>query len=449
MDMDAEDLPSLHNNDADLSGNLHPDGRVESRRRGSVESEEGMFVDQDHELLSSPSSAPTASGGSRASSNDQDFNPVLDHLEAHRNGHHEFIELDQDDDGEDVAPDAPSAIDNPELIEVDDDDDDSAASTQADDPSENEDREHRELGDGLDDDVDEADEDDDDAFDQAAFDLPVYPNPDCSDCQVYARKVRHLDESNAKKAVIIAVKDAAILELQQRHWASECRRLQKTNRGLERRVADLTAEVADLTKKLTDAQARLKVVRVAQAQLPQGVPQPINNANQQPVRGLVRRARVRDWQATALFFIAGIGDGAWIDVVRRSNSQENMPKDINCVHPYVRFVGRNAQGSESGSASDSGSKQARPKPFDPMANFRYPWRGSFDKLPDDLVVKILSEILVFEGKLVHCFSRLDPFEAPAALPTNNAGASNLIRSLFISGEDRKAISLTHDTLVPR
>jgi hypothetical protein len=426
MDEDLDAFPALHDDNVDLSGTLHLDGRVGvESQRCSVESE-GLFVDQDHELPSSPSSALTARvGGSHDRSNvHQDFHPVLDHLDAERGDEDDLIELDQDND--------------------------SAASHH---------------GEGLSENEEDGDEDDDDAFDQAAFGLSNHPTPDCSDCQIYARKVRYLDESNAKKATIIATKDATILALEQRAGVRETRKLQHENERLKRRVEHLTKRIdilkssrnANLTN-TTNRKANADNVRLRNqlADTRRRLSNALARAGA-PAGDLVRRARVRDWQAAANSFIAGVGDDAWIDIVKRSNSQENMPKDINCVHPYIRLVSRKDVESDCQSSSDAGPdattnivgrhrRQATPRPLNPMANFKYPWKGSFDKLPDDIVMRILHEVLVFEGMLVHCFSRLDPFEAPAALPDSTY--SNLIRGFFISDEDRKPISLTRDTLAP-
>lgn len=69
---------------------------------------------------------------------------------------------------------------------------------------------------------------------------------------------------------------------------------------------------------------------------------------------------------------------------------------------------------------------------------------SFDKLPEAIILRILTETLLFHGQVVHIFSRLDPYEAPANLES----ARRLRGRIYISNGVRASISLTRDTISP-
>ena len=104
-----------------------------------------------------------------------------------------------------------------------------------------------------------------------------------------------------------------------------------------------------------------------------------------------------------------------------------MSTNIRWVHPDITLQPPPAQGpgeeeEEEAAGGVDAPAAALPPPPPPNNNNQQPDRpGSsrpfpFENLPWEIQGKILQQVLYKEGQLVHCISRLDPFEAPASFP---------------------------------
>lgn len=70
----------------------------------------------------------------------------------------------------------------------------------------------------------------------------------------------------------------------------------------------------------------------------------------------------------------------------------------------------------------------------------------FDDLPDDIQVKILRIVLVFDGEPVHVISRLDPYYEPDCGHLNCNHQTSLLHRFHIG---REQVSLTYGTIHPQ
>ncbi|POS78133.1 hypothetical protein DHEL01_v203466 [Diaporthe helianthi] len=157
-----------------------------------------------------------------------------------------------------------------------------------------------------------------------------------------------------------------------------------------------------------------------------------------PDRDMEWQERLRDCLAS------GDNDGpSYHTVWKESCRSLNMSIDPNMCHPQIRFKSHDVdeevfprQSSPDDLASIMSDEEIRP-PAPP--------------LPDKIVFQILKELLTFDGKLIHCFSRLDPHcrpdEFPSAQDLSNR-STGLRGRFFLTSEPRSYISLTHDTVDP-
>ncbi|KAJ4424951.1 hypothetical protein N0V82_000455 [Gnomoniopsis sp. IMI 355080] len=134
--------------------------------------------------------------------------------------------------------------------------------------------------------------------------------------------------------------------------------------------------------------------------------------------------------------------GAWEKVWKAQYKQGNIPVNPGLLHPDIRLkYPEDLQDDDSVASGDSDTPRAGttfiPRPI--QADFE-----GFNKLPATILLNILSKALFFSGRVVHIFSRLDPYKPPANFRT----AKRLPGRIYISNGKRAYISLTRDTIDP-
>lgn len=127
----------------------------------------------------------------------------------------------------------------------------------------------------------------------------------------------------------------------------------------------------------------------------------------------------------------------WKAVQRMCAREENY--SLRLLHPHISgFV---AQSVGSDTSNDW-------SPVSPEKG-RVPFTGV---LPDKVVARILHHYFVFDHKLVHVLTRLDPKVQPQSFPVEGSAklsnSSGLTKRFYISGEVGQHISLRHDTISP-
>lgn len=157
------------------------------------------------------------------------------------------------------------------------------------------------------------------------------------------------------------------------------------------------------------------------------------------------RSKTHTWQNMLRFFLAGNLDETYETVWKQSQRELNMPVNPATAHPNVRFIARDAD--------DSLDCNSRPSFQDVPAVSRpgSELRNCFGDLPDNVVFRMLEELLWVDGSLVHCFSRLDPYSRPDHFPAAKElrnTRTGIKGRFFISEESISQLSLTHDTVDP-
>lgn len=152
------------------------------------------------------------------------------------------------------------------------------------------------------------------------------------------------------------------------------------------------------------------------------------------------------------------GMGQWQNLLRRSisgqesytkawkSSQQtlNMPVDNAKTHPGILFVPRHRR-----EVPDDMSPEA--DDMSPEGDPIIPEMPEGLQLPDNVLFRILDNLLWYEGYLCHCISRLDLHEGPGSFPSQRelGGRRTGIRGRFFFSQDQRTpVSLTHDTLDP-
>ncbi|KAJ4393786.1 hypothetical protein N0V93_003001 [Gnomoniopsis smithogilvyi] len=133
---------------------------------------------------------------------------------------------------------------------------------------------------------------------------------------------------------------------------------------------------------------------------------------------------------------------AWETVWKAQYKQGNIPVNLTLLHPDIRL-----KKPEDFMDSDSIASQDSEIPYFGAPVISSPRRADFngfDKLPAAILVNILDQALFFAGRVVHIFSRLDPYQPPADRRT----AERLPGRIYISNGERAYISLTYDTISP-
>ncbi|ROW08362.1 hypothetical protein VMCG_03052 [Cytospora schulzeri] len=139
-------------------------------------------------------------------------------------------------------------------------------------------------------------------------------------------------------------------------------------------------------------------------------------------------------------------DPPYEKVWKQSQRELNMPVNPGTVHPNIRLIPRDAD-----QLLDGNSRQSSPVVSEALLPGQGNMRISFDDLPSEVLLRILQYLLWFDGALVHCFSRLDPYVVPDHFPdAQELGETRTgVRGrFFISAEKRVPVSLTYDTVDP-
>lgn len=163
-------------------------------------------------------------------------------------------------------------------------------------------------------------------------------------------------------------------------------------------------------------------------------------------------------------------NAAWEPVWRAQYQQSNMPVSLN-LHPDILFNSAEELDDVSVSSEQVVVSRASASPILPP--LRADSKGLFDEFPNSILVKILTEVLFFEDKLVHIFSRLDPYDPPATIQDARrpvgSGCSRIQGRIYIrkfqcpgvtsglrlsansepvADRERATISLSRDTVIP-
>lgn len=249
-------------------------------------------------------------------------------------------------------------------------------------------------------------------------------NSDCASCKVLKGRLRRLEKLVARKLEIIGQKNVKL------------RSLLDTLLHLRQMLRDKDSEIERLRGILRlnhiDPDDRSGRVR--------SVPNP-NTATRARPGGWKDNAR--NYYNSPSYNPARIDLSAWEEVWKAQYRQGNISIKLTLLHPDIRL--RHPEDNHhifSTSSGDSDSTRSS-NPFEPAPapdNFR-----GFDKLPNTILIKILNEVLLFSGQVVHIFSRLDPYEPAADYRT----ARRLPGRIYISNGVQARISLTRDTLCPR
>jgi hypothetical protein len=139
-------------------------------------------------------------------------------------------------------------------------------------------------------------------------------------------------------------------------------------------------------------------------------------------------------------------------IYRQCCKEENMSVRVNWVHPDLKLVPPHEPQVDSDSDSDSGSEEGSPEPdnmlpgrMDVAAREHGP-PFPFERLPWEAQFKICTLLLKKDG-LVHCISRLDPFNPNPDFPSTEeleekAQKSSCLKKLFFWG--KRECSITSD-----
>lgn len=151
------------------------------------------------------------------------------------------------------------------------------------------------------------------------------------------------------------------------------------------------------------------------------------------------------WQEMLRGCLAGDGSFTYNTAWRQSYRALNIPMNLEMCHPQIRF--RQAQNEDD----DENGSSRQVSPSDASVRSDEEIRAVIP-LPDDIIFRILKELLSFPEALIHCISRLDPFQMPAEFPSVQelGNACTGIQNRFFFARDRRSyLSLTHDTEDPQ
>lgn len=247
---------------------------------------------------------------------------------------------------------------------------------------------------------------------------------DCASCKALKGRLRRLEKGVASKLNIITQKNLKL------------GRLLTTILRLRLKLREKDAEIERLRGILRlnhiDPDDRSNRVR--------SVPNP--NATMRAPPGAWKND-VRNFYNSSIDDNGNYNPNAWEEVWKAQYKQSNISINLTLLHPDIRLgPPEDSHPIFSTSSRDSASTRSS-TPFDPAPappNFE-----GFNKLPNAILIKVLHEILLFSGQVVHIFSRLDPYEPSADSRT----AQRLPGRIYISNGVRACISLTRDTLCPR
>ncbi|KAM0217215.1 hypothetical protein ACHAQD_000132 [Fusarium lateritium] len=146
------------------------------------------------------------------------------------------------------------------------------------------------------------------------------------------------------------------------------------------------------------------------------------------------------------------GYNDWGDIYKLSCTEENMSSAFGKgkppnTHPLLRLC--RPTDEEEAKAIGGEGECCTPPPYRrclslPAEPDFQPFR--FNDLPDDIQVKILRIVLVFDGEPVHAVSRLDPYYEPDSDHLNCNQQTSLLHRFHIG---REQVSLTFGTIHPQ
>lgn len=390
MNIGNSDQGESHfNNDLLQHRELPRDNLSEDSRHGTAEREDsmGLFVDQG---TSSPSAPPEA---------EQHDLVVLDDREDDPQGGG-----DQQNDDSDPSEQSGSdeVIEDSELEELEELIEDA----------------RQDVARGVSKDTEEESNDD-----QPENNSNQGRRPDCASCKVLRGRIRRLNKRLASKLEMLAQKNARLGQLLP--TILRLRQHLKIKDAENRRLRHI------LRRNFIDPNDNSDRLR--------SVPNP--NA--------FTRAAPGAWKHNARNYYNSLSNsapgernlGAWEEVWKAQYKQSNISVNLNLLHPDIRF--KQPEDDDTSAPENLGDTSGFRPPFDPaplQADFKF-----FDKLPTAILIKILNEILLFSGQVVHIFGRLDPYSRPADYQT----ARRVPGRIYVSDGKRTYISLTRDTLCPR
>lgn len=159
------------------------------------------------------------------------------------------------------------------------------------------------------------------------------------------------------------------------------------------------------------------------------------------------RSTVPTWPSMLRQHLAG-DNIRYEKVWKQSQRELNMPINPGTTHPNVQLIARAVDEPLDGNSRQSSpAGPATSLPENSMQGLRFPEVG----LPGEVLFQILDNLLYFDGSLVHCFSRLDPYHAPDHFPDEKElgdHRTGVPHRFFISAEKRAKLSLTYDTVDP-
>lgn len=246
----------------------------------------------------------------------------------------------------------------------------------------------------------------------------------CAPCKVLKGRLRRLDKRIASKLGIITQKNLKL--------GSLLVTLLRLRQKLKDQVAEIERLRGVLRLNHVDPDDRSGRVH--------SVPNP-NTATRALLGGW--KDNVRNYYNAPSYNPMRIDFQAWEEVWKAQYKQSNISINLNLLHPDIRLrqpEDDNPIFSTSSRVTDSTRFNTTINPAPAPANFR-----GFAKLPNMILIKILTEVLLFSRQVVHIFSRLDPYQ-PAA---DSRTARRLPGRIYISDGKRAYISLTCDTLCPR
>lgn len=202
-----------------------------------------------------------------------------------------------------------------------------------------------------------------------------------------------------------------------------CDVLKRRIQSLIQQKENLQYDIEALKEKISDLERKNENKRRVAASNPAPIP-----------AGPQSRRAEKTWQRLIRQSTVGPNPSSttpWYKIMRVCAREENYP--LKQLHPHIQLV------------SESSSRE--PLPITPRADIpRGPFKQAF---PDEILLQIFREILVFDGQLVFVFSRLDPFVPLESLPESSSERSSGLKGrLYISGAAHSTISLTHDTISP-
>ena len=215
--------------------------------------------------------------------------------------------------------------------------------------------------------------------------------------------------------------------------------LQKRCNRQQDTITKKIEQVEKQKETIRELQGKLRALKAKDGRLATGQQQP----RRRP-RGAAR-STAYTWIVLLRRFLGGDLGVTYNMVWKQSQRELNMPINPQTIHPDIRLLKRGADEPMDGNSPPS-------SPVVPAVSLQNKhFRLSFDDLPREALCIILENLLWFDGSLIHCLSRLDPFVPPVDFPSDEElgdTRTGLKGRFFISSKQRVPLSLTHDTIDP-